>query len=101
MRTWVNGDLLADPDAPAVAARDHGVTVGDGVFEVVKVVDGRVFAIEPHLERMARSARGLGLADPDLDAVRRGVAAVLEGEQLTLGRSRACLLYTSDAADER
>ena len=88
MRTWVNGDLLADPDAPAVAARDHGVTVGDGVFEVVKVVDGRVFAIEPHLERMARSARGLGLPDPDLDAVRRGVAAVLEGEQLTLGRVR-------------
>jgi branched-chain amino acid aminotransferase len=88
MRTWVNGDLLTDPDAPAVAARDHGVTVGDGVFEVVKVMDGRVFAIEPHLERMTRSARGLGLPDPDLDAVRRGVAAVLEGEQLTLGRVR-------------
>jgi len=88
MRTWVNGDLLTDPDAPAVAARDHGVTVGDGVFEVVKVVDGRVFALESHLERMTRSARGLGLPAPDLDAVRRGVAAVLEDERLTLGRVR-------------
>jgi branched-chain amino acid aminotransferase len=88
MRTWVNGDLLTDPDAPAVAARDHAVTVGDGVFEVVKVVDGRVFAIDAHLERLTRSARGLGLPDPDLEAVRRGVAAVLEGEPLTLGRVR-------------
>ncbi len=88
MRTWVNGVLLTDPDAPAVAARDHGLTVGDGVFEVVKVVDGRVFALEPHLERMTRSARGLGLPDPDLDEVRRGIAAVLAGEPLMLGRVR-------------
>jgi branched-chain amino acid aminotransferase len=88
MRTWVNGDLLTDPDAPAVAARDHGVTVGDGVFEVLKVVDGRPFAVDRHLERLTRSARGLGLPDPDLEAVRRGMAAVLEGEPLTLGRVR-------------
>lgn len=88
MRTWVNGELLSDPDAPALAARDHGVTVGDGVFEVVKVVGGRVFALEPHLERMTRSARGLGLPDPDHDAVRSGIAAVLDGERLDLGRVR-------------
>jgi branched-chain amino acid aminotransferase len=88
MRTWVNGILLTDPDAPAVAARDHGLTVGDGVFEVVKVVEGRPFALEPHLERLVRSARGLGIAEPDLDAVRRGIAAVLEGERLALGRVR-------------
>jgi len=88
MRTWVNGRLLTDPDAPAVAARDHGVTVGDGVFEVLKVVDGRLFAVDLHLERMARSSRGLGLPEPDRDAVRRGMADVLEGAPLTLGRVR-------------
>ncbi len=88
MRTWVNGLLLTDPDAPAVAARDHGLTVGDGVFEVVKVVDGRLFALEPHLDRLTRSAAGLGLGPPDLDAVRRGVDAVLQDEPPTLGRVR-------------
>src|ERR1044072_4295753 len=88
MRTWVNGELLTDPDAPAVAARDHGVTVGDGVFEVLKVVDWRPFAVDLHLERMTRSARGLGLPAPDHGAVRRGMAEVLEGEPLTLGRVR-------------
>jgi branched-chain amino acid aminotransferase len=88
MRTWVNGELLSDPDAPAIAARDHGVMVGDGVFEVLKVVDGRLFAVDLHLERMTRSARGLGLPDPDHAAVRRGVAAVLAGQRLALGRVR-------------
>ncbi len=88
MRTWVNGELLTDPDAPALAARDHGVTVGDGVFEVLKVVDGRLFAVDLHLERMCRSARGLGLPEPDLDGVRRGMEAVLEGDRFTLGRVR-------------
>jgi branched-chain amino acid aminotransferase len=88
MRTWANGDLLSDPNAPVVGASDHGLTVGDGVFEVVKVVDGRPFALEPHLERLVRSSHGIGLPDPDLEAVRRGVAAVLDGEPLTLGRIR-------------
>jgi branched-chain amino acid aminotransferase len=88
MRTWVNGTLLTDPDAPAVAARDHGLTVGDGVFEVVKVVDGRPFALQLHLDRLLRSASGLGLPEPDLDAVRRGLVEVLDGDPLTLGRVR-------------
>lgn len=88
MRTWVNGHLLDDPDAPVVGARDHGLTVGDGVFEVVKVVDGQPFALSLHLARLARSARGLGLPDVSDDEVRRAVAAVLEGERLGLGRVR-------------
>src|SRR5829696_5304276 len=88
MRTWMNGRLLTDPDAPVVAARDHGLTVGAGVFEVLKVVDGRPFAVDLHLARMCRSARGLGLPDPDLDAVRRGLAALIDGEPLTRGRVR-------------
>ena len=88
MKAWVDGQLLADADAPAVRVTDHGLTVGDGVFEAVKVVEGRPFALTRHLERLARSAAGLGLPEPDLDAVRRGVGAVLEVEELPLGRLR-------------
>jgi branched-chain amino acid aminotransferase len=88
MRTWVNGELLTDPNAPVVGATDHGLTVGDGVFEVVKVVEGTPFALGLHLERLARSARGLGLPEADEREVRRGVAAVLDGQRLALGRVR-------------
>jgi branched-chain amino acid aminotransferase len=88
MRAWVNGTVLDDPTAPAVAVDDHGLTVGDGVFEAVKVVNGLPFALSRHLRRLAESARGLGLPAVDEEEVRRGVAAVLEGDPLPLGRLR-------------
>jgi branched-chain amino acid aminotransferase len=88
MRAWINGDLLSDPTAAAVSVVDHGLTVGDGVFEAVKVVRGLPFALDRHLDRLTRSAAGLGLPAVDLAAVRRGVAAVLDGQDLPLGRIR-------------
>jgi branched-chain amino acid aminotransferase len=91
MHTWIDGELLADPEAPVVPVTDHGFTVGDGVFEAVKVVDGQPFALGLHLDRLVRSAEGLGLATPDLDAVRAGVRAVLGAEHLPLGRLRVTL----------
>ena len=96
MRAWINGRLMADPTAPAVGVTDHGLTVGDGVFESIKVVDGRPFALTRHLERLARSAQGLGLPAPDADEVRRGVADVLDGQDLALGRLR--VTYTGGPA---
>ncbi len=88
MRVWINGEVLADPAAPAVPVTDHGLTVGDAVFEAVKVVDGQPFALTRHLERLARSADGLGLVGLDLDQLRSGVAAALDGQDLPLGRIR-------------
>lgn len=92
MQTWMNGRLLTDPTAPVVGATDHGLTVGDGVFEAIKVVDGQPFALTRHLERMARSAKGLGLSAPDDARVREGVHAVLAAEHHALGRIR--ITYT-------
>lgn len=96
MRAWVNGQVADDPRAPAITVQDHGFTVGDGVFEAIKVLDGRPFALTRHLRRLERSAAGLGLPAPDLDEVRRGVAAVLEGQALPLGRIR--ITYTGGVA---
>ena len=86
MRAWLNGDLMTDPTAGAVSVTDHGFTVGDGVFEAVKTLHGRPFALTRHLSRLEVSAAGLGLPAPDLDAVRRGVEAVLEDDPI--GRLR-------------
>ena len=96
MRAWINGGLLDDPTAPAVPISDHGLTVGDGVFESVKVVRGRPFALTRHLDRLARSAAGLGLPALDVAEVRRAVDAVLAGEEPALGRLR--ITYTGGVA---
>ncbi len=88
MQVSVNGKLLDHPDQPVLSVTDHGFTVGDGVFEAIKVVDGTPFALTRHLARMSRSARGLGLPDPDPDDVRRAITAVLDAEHIELGRLR-------------
>ncbi|OUZ09688.1 4-amino-4-deoxychorismate lyase [Aeromicrobium sp. PE09-221] len=88
MKAWLNGRLLDSPRDPAVNVLDHGIVVGDGVFETVAVVDGRPFALTRHLERLMRSAEGLGIGRPDLDLVRTGVAATCEGQDMPFGRIR-------------
>jgi branched-chain amino acid aminotransferase len=86
-RVWVDGRLV-DPTGPAVSALDHSVTVGDGVFETAKIVDGRPFALSRHHRRLERSAAGLGLPPIDLAYVDKGVAAVLDGDPIPFGRLR-------------
>lgn len=88
MRTWINGRLLTDPTAPAVRVDDHGLTVGDAVFEAIKVVDGQPFALTRHLDRLHRSAAGLGIGPVDDALLREGVAAVLAEQAPPLGRIR-------------
>lgn len=91
MKIWLDGGLR-DAEGARVSVFDHGLTVGDGVFETLKAEHGRAFALTRHLERLTSSARGLGLPDPDLDEVRRGCAAVLEANPMPLGRLR--ITYT-------
>jgi branched-chain amino acid aminotransferase len=76
MRIWLNGVLL--DDEARVSPLDHGLTTGDGVFETIKVENGRPFAVRRHLERLVRSAVGLGLPTPDVAAIEAGIEAVVE-----------------------
>ena len=90
---WINGALHAPEDA-RVSVFDHGILVGDGVFETVKAVRGEAFALTRHLDRLAVSAAGLGLPSPDLDAIRQGTLDVLAGAPAwDLARIR--ITYTS------
>ena len=85
---WIDGELV--PAATAtVSAFDHGLTVGDGVFETLKAVDGVPFATRRHLERLRRSADGLGIALAATDEqLREAMAAVLGASALPLARVR-------------
>jgi branched-chain amino acid aminotransferase len=60
-----------------ISITDEGLLRGDGAFEVMRLYDGRPFALEDHLERLGRSCDGLRLP-ADLDALRNEIAALLE-----------------------
>jgi len=56
----VDGELMPTERAH-VPVTDEGLLRGDGVFEVARLYGGRPFALDRHLERMARSAANLRL----------------------------------------
>jgi branched-chain amino acid aminotransferase len=87
VRVWVNGQRV-DPSAASIAALDHGLTVGDGVFETCRVVDGVPFALTRHFKRLDRSMAGLGLPAADHGVIAAGIESVLAGEQIAFGRLR-------------
>jgi branched-chain amino acid aminotransferase len=72
----VNGELGA-ADELRISPLDHGLLVGDGVFETLRVYGGEPFAWTRHLDRLAHSASGLGLPVPDRDALHAAACEVL------------------------
>ncbi len=84
---WVDGQLLPAPQA-RVSAFDHGLLVGDGVFETLGVYRGVPFAWRRHYERLCRSADGLGLAVPGDASLREAADAVLAADGIATGRLR-------------
>jgi len=68
---------VTDAAQAQIPASDDGFLRGDGVFEVMRLYGGRLFALEDHLTRLARSAGNLRLPI-DLDAVRADVETLVE-----------------------
>ncbi|MFD1497663.1 aminotransferase class IV [Streptosporangium lutulentum] len=90
---WVNGALIP-PDQAIVSVFDHGLMVGDGVFETIKCMNGASFALTRHLDRLRLSAQRMDLPEPDVDAIAAGIRACLaEAPPWPLGRIR--VTYTS------
>ncbi|MGQ0519820.1 MAG: aminotransferase class IV [Actinomycetota bacterium] len=75
MKVWLNGDVVDEAEA-RVSVLDHGLTVGDGVFETLKTYAGRPFAVRRHLARLAASAAGMGLAAPAAEVLRAALDQV-------------------------
>ncbi len=73
----VLGAGVVPAGTPILHADDLGVLRGDGIFESVHVRDGRLWLLDEHLARMARSARRLALALPGHDALAELAAQAL------------------------
>lgn len=63
MKIWLNGRLV-DRAHAVVNVFDHGLLYGDGVFEGIRVYNGRVFHSQAHLDRLYVSAKQIRLAIP-------------------------------------
>ena len=60
---WVNGQRMS-ADVPHISALDRGFTLADGVFETLRVYDGRAFRLDAHVRRLRDAMSALGIPLP-------------------------------------
>jgi len=63
LKIWLDKGLVDEKDA-RISVFDHGLLYGDGVFEGIRVYDGRVFELDAHIRRLFESARAIRLTIP-------------------------------------
>lgn len=79
---WLDGDLVA-PSAARIDPADRGLLLGDGLFETMRAVAGRVPLLDRHLARLRAAAAALGIPVPyDAAAIAAASAAVLAANRL-------------------
>jgi branched-chain amino acid aminotransferase len=87
---YLNGALVPEAEA-TISVFDHGLVVGDGVFETILLHRGAPFALSRHLDRLERSAAGLGIGPVEREAIAGGIAGVVASVPFSLGRIRVTL----------
>jgi len=76
---------------------DRGLTLGDGLFETLLVLDGALQAAPEHLARMAQGCDVIGLPRPDPDQALRLMQAAITTAGLQTGRAAVRLTLTAGA----
>jgi branched-chain amino acid aminotransferase len=82
---WYDGYLVSRKQL-RLDPGDRGLLLGDGIFETLLAVDGRIEHQDLHLQRLRNSATMLGIPLPyDADSMGNGLAALLAATRLTAG----------------
>lgn len=63
------GGAYVPKGAVRISPDDRGFLFGDGVYDVIRAVDGRLFRAADHVERLRGNAAALGVDDGNLDVL--------------------------------
>src|SRR5262249_7516187 len=96
---FLNGEYLPK-DKARLSVDDRGFVFGDGIYEVIRVIEGRIFAWEDHAARLARGLAAVRI--PFTPSEVRGLGAcalkLLQANALTAGEATVYFQVTRGAA---
>lgn len=101
LKVWIDGQLY-DREEAKISVFDSLVQGGDGVWEGLRVYDGKIFALDEHLERLQNSAHAMAFDSvPSNDEIKKAIFATLEANgmrdethiRLTLSRGKKVTSY--------
>ncbi|HLR24794.1 MAG TPA: aminotransferase class IV [Fodinibius sp.] len=103
IKIWI-GDRLFDREDAKISVFDSLVQGGDGVWEGLRVYDGRIFALDEHLQRLQNSAHAMAFKEvPSNEEIKKALFTTLEANgmrdkahiRLTLSRGEKITSYMS------
>lgn len=103
IKVWID-DKLYDRSEAKISVFDSLVQGGDGVWEGLRVYDGKIFALDEHLERLQNSARAMAFEQvPGNDEIKHALFETLKANgmrdethiRLTLSRGKKVTSYMS------
>jgi D-alanine transaminase len=88
MTVYLNGQFVPAENAK-ISVLDRGFIFGDGVYEVWRVVEGRLFERERHDRRLRRGLKSLeiSVAEKEIDALSAAAERLLRENDLLQGES--------------
>ncbi len=91
MKIYINGEYFSEEDAK-VSVFDHGLLYGDGVFEGIRIYNGKIFKLEEHLKRLKESAQYIMLGLPlSLEEITEATVETVRKNKLKDGYIRLVL----------
>ncbi len=80
-----------------IAADDRGLLLGDGLFETILAVEGRLVRFDRHLARLAHGCELVGIRPPDEAVALAAAEGALKEAGLRSGRAAVRLILTAGA----
>jgi len=100
MIVYFNGEFLPK-EAVKISPDDRGFLLADGVYEVIRAYEGKLFQADAHLQRMARSMRELRIHGPSHQQLNDIAERLITDNNLTIGDATVYLQITRGAAPRR
>lgn len=83
LKIYINGQILPQEEAK-ISVFDHGLLYGDGVFEGIRAYNGKIFALDQHLDRLYDSAAAISLKIPiTKEEMANDIKKTMEANKLT------------------
>ncbi len=79
-------DKIVPMDELEPIHNDRGTYFGDGVYEVLRSYNGKIFALDEHMQRLARSLSEIRIVNVDIDQIRSRIKKAFEAANVTNAR---------------
>ncbi len=93
-KVYINGKIVARGKA-SVSVFDSGLCYGYGLFETMKVVDGRVEFFKEHIARLKKGAKELGIKTPTKKELALAIGELLATDKDLKGSIRLKVMITA------